>query len=68
MDLEIDYNALERNLRANPAAVGPGVACVTCSAMVPNNYIFGKIVYHPAGRPCETVDLRSRMESTETSC
>lgn len=51
MDVEIDYKGLERNLQANPAAVGPGQACAECSKDVPISYKINKIIFHPAGRP-----------------
>lgn len=55
MDREIDYRALERNLRANPAAVEPGEACAECSKFIPKDYMINKKIFHPAGRPHGTV-------------
>jgi hypothetical protein len=49
---DIDYAELERVLKENPRAIGPGVPCEACSAGIPANYIFGTTVYHPMGRAC----------------
>lgn len=51
---EIDYKALERNLRAFPASLGLGIPCSLCSIWIPYRFKFGKIIYHPLGRPCGT--------------
>lgn len=46
----IDYVALEKMLKENSVAIGPGVPCEICSSVVPKNFKFGKTVYHPMGR------------------
>lgn len=56
MDEHIDYEEIRERLRDQRVAVGPGEACGPCSATVPENYIYGTIVYHPAGRPCGKVE------------
>lgn len=52
MDEKIDYDEIRERLADQRVAVGPGVACAPCSAMIPENYIFGTTVFHPAGRLC----------------
>lgn len=49
-DQPIDYKALEKGLQENPAAIGPGELCESCSSQMPSRFIFGKVIYHPAGR------------------
>lgn len=49
-DVPIDCVALEKMLKENPVAIGPGVPCEVCSSDVPANFKFGKTVYHPMGR------------------
>lgn len=51
-DISIDYVELERGLKENRVATGPGIPCSSCSSEVPSNFKFGKTVYHPKGRPC----------------